>query len=108
MSLSISERERPCCGEVRSFHGLDGLLLTMEDMMDEAGTSFPIHGTLNRESSARRLSVCMPADTPASRARPGSPALRLRLLISKAGWNCCACSETGWSGWHKGGDPHDL
>lgn len=26
-----------CCGEVRSFHGLDGLLLTMEDMMDEAG-----------------------------------------------------------------------
>lgn len=63
MSLSILERERPCCGtatmllcfdkleggvasgrlwsscceEVRPFHGLDDLLLTMEAMMDEAG-----------------------------------------------------------------------
>ena len=63
MSFSILERERPCCGtatmllcfdkleggvasgrlwsscceEVRPFHGLDGLLLTMEAMMDEAG-----------------------------------------------------------------------
>ena len=63
MSISTLERERPCCGaatillcfdkweggvasgrlwssccgKVRSFHGLDGLLLTMEDMMDEAG-----------------------------------------------------------------------
>ena len=63
MSLSILERERPCCGtatmllcfdkleggvasgrlwsscceEVRPFHGLDSLLLTMEDVMDEAG-----------------------------------------------------------------------
>lgn len=62
MSISTLERERPCCGtatmllcfdkledgvasgrlwssccgEVRAFHGLDGLLLTMEDMMDEA------------------------------------------------------------------------
>ena len=62
MSISILERECPCCGtatmllcfdrleggvasgrlwssccgEVRSFRGLDGLLLTMEDMMDEA------------------------------------------------------------------------
>lgn len=63
MSISTLERERPCCGiatmllcfdkledgvasgrlwsscseEVRPFHGLDNLLLTMEDMMDEAG-----------------------------------------------------------------------
>lgn len=63
MSFSILERERPCCGtvtmllcfdnleggvasgrlwsscceEVRPFHGLDSLLLTMEDVMDEAG-----------------------------------------------------------------------
>ena len=66
MSLSILERECPCCGtatmllcfdkleggvasgrlwsscceEVRPFHGLDGLLLTMEAMMDEAGDQF--------------------------------------------------------------------
>lgn len=63
MSISTLERERPCCGtatmllcfdkledgvasgrlwssgceEVRPFHGLDDLLLTMEAMMDEAG-----------------------------------------------------------------------
>ena len=63
MSLSILERERPrcgaatmllcfdsleggvaagrlwssCCEEERPFHGLDNLLLTMEDMMDETG-----------------------------------------------------------------------
>lgn len=63
MSISTLERERPCCGtatmllcfdkledgvasgrlwssgceEVRPFHGLDDLLLTMEAMIDEAG-----------------------------------------------------------------------
>lgn len=26
-----------CCEEARPFHGLDGLLLAMEDMMDKAG-----------------------------------------------------------------------
>lgn len=67
MSISTLERERPCCGtatmllcfdkledgvasgrlwssccgEVRAFHGLDGLLLTMEDMMDGAGDRLP-------------------------------------------------------------------
>lgn len=63
MSLSILERERPCCGtaimllcfdkleggvvsgrlwsscceKARLFYGLDDLILTMEAMMDEAG-----------------------------------------------------------------------
>ena len=52
--------------------------------------------------SVRRLSVCMPVNTPASRARFGFPAFSLKLFLSKARWNYCACSMTIWSNRQKG------
>lgn len=92
------------CEEVRPFHGLDGLLLTMEAMMDEAGDqlSDPRHFEQGKLCTA---AVCVYARQHASiQGEAGFPAFPLKLFISRARWNYCACSVTIWSNGQKGGD----
>lgn len=122
MSISILERECPCCGtatmllcfdsleggvasgrlwsscceEERPFHGLDSLLLTMEDVMDEAGDqlSDPRHLEPGKLCTA---AVCVYARQHASiQGTVRFPTTSTEPVYFKARWNYCACSVTGW------------
>lgn len=76
--------------------------------MDEAGEqlSHPRHFEQGKLCTA---AVCVYARQHASiQGEAGFPAFPLKLFISRARWNYCACSVTIWSNGQKGVIQHDL